>query len=389
MFERFTNTARRIVVLSQEEARRLNHNYIGTEHLLLALLNPDTGSPAQQDEGADIPQRVLGDLGMSLADTRHEIIGIVGLGKRAPDGHIPFTPRAKKSLEYSLREALALKNNYIGSQHILLGLIQEGTGVAAQVMTAHAGDLLRVRLTVLDLAPRGRDEEHEDQPASGRRGRGRAVRVARALRLGELGVPGPFGRPAPGAAGRAAEAEEAEEDLHTTPAAGASLQEAARLAGSAPIGSHHLLLAALADPNAAAARTLAGLGLDLDRARTALAAADLSGTSDESPRDAGRRQMSVTEIDGGVVVRATDEVLVGLAREALRAVGDPESGGAIYGDQAIGASLGDVWQALHDSLADIRLRAGGVAAPEAADEADGPDAADEADGPAAAESGDE
>jgi ATP-dependent Clp protease ATP-binding subunit ClpA len=334
MFERFTNSARRVVVLSQEEARRLKHNYIGTEHILLALLARDSG----------IPVRVLEAYGMSVPDTRQEVIDIVGLGKRPPEGHIPFTPRAKKVLELSLREALELKSEHIGPEHLLLGLIREGSGVAAQVIKAHTEDLLPVRLAVLDLLA-----GTPQSAATGSWLRRRSVRLARALLRGEEEE-----------GGAPAEPEELSEheELRTTPAGDASLHEATRLAGAEPVGSHHLLLAALSDPNAAGARTLAGLGVDLDQARAALRSADVSGTSDESPATAGRRQMTVSVLDSGVVLRATDEEIVSLARAALMAAGDQDTG-AIRGDQPASVSLGAVWEALRDSLADIRYRASG------------------------------
>src|SRR5690348_15470044 len=129
MFERFTGRARHVVVLAQEEARRLGHNYIGTEHILLGLFGEPDG----------VAGRVLVGFGMSLESTRSEVTAIVSAGTRAPSGHIPFTPRAKKVLELSLREALHLQHNYIGTEHILLGLIREGDGVAAQVLLQHAG----------------------------------------------------------------------------------------------------------------------------------------------------------------------------------------------------------------------------------------------------------
>ena len=139
MFERFTDRARRVVVLAQEEARRLNHNYIGTEHLLLGL--------TQEQEG--VAGRTLAKLDISLDAVRSEVSELIGVGQAAPTGHIPFTPRAKKVLELSLREALQLGHNYIGTEHILLGLIREGEGVAAQVMQKLGADLDRVRQTVI------------------------------------------------------------------------------------------------------------------------------------------------------------------------------------------------------------------------------------------------
>jgi len=141
MFERFTDRARRVVVLAQEEARHLDHNYIGTEHILLGLIH----------EGEGVAARALTALGISLEAVRSEVVEIVGHGDEAPTGHIPFTPRAKKVLELSLREALALSHNYIGTEHILLGLIREGEGVAAQVLVKEGGSLDRVRQQVIQI----------------------------------------------------------------------------------------------------------------------------------------------------------------------------------------------------------------------------------------------
>ena len=141
MFERFTDRARRVVVLAQEEARMLNHNYIGTEHILLGLIH----------EGEGVASKALEQLGVSLDAVREQVQEIIGQGQQAPTGHIPFTPRAKKVLELSLREALQLGHNYIGTEHILLGLIREGEGVAAQVLVKLGADLARVRQTVIQL----------------------------------------------------------------------------------------------------------------------------------------------------------------------------------------------------------------------------------------------
>ncbi|MGW1678418.1 ATP-dependent Clp protease ATP-binding subunit [Saccharopolyspora sp. NPDC002376] len=141
MFERFTDRARRVVVLAQEEARMLNHNYIGTEHILLGLIH----------EGEGVAAKALESLGIALEGVRQQVEEIIGQGQQAPSGHIPFTPRAKKVLELSLREALQLGHNYIGTEHILLGLIREGEGVAAQVLVKLGADLNRVRQQVLQL----------------------------------------------------------------------------------------------------------------------------------------------------------------------------------------------------------------------------------------------
>ncbi|HEU5003591.1 MAG TPA: ATP-dependent Clp protease ATP-binding subunit [Actinomycetota bacterium] len=141
MFERFTDRARRVVVLAQEEARLLNHNYIGTEHILLGLIS----------EGEGVAAKALESLGISLEAVRQQVEEIIGTGSSSPQGHIPFTPRAKKVLELSLREALQLGHNYIGTEHILLGLIREGEGVAAQVLQKLGADLGRVRQQVIQL----------------------------------------------------------------------------------------------------------------------------------------------------------------------------------------------------------------------------------------------
>ncbi|MEO7059293.1 MAG: ATP-dependent Clp protease ATP-binding subunit, partial [Lapillicoccus sp.] len=141
MFERFTDRARRVVVLAQEEARMLNHNYIGTEHILLGLIH----------EGEGLAAKALENLDISLGAVREQVQDIIGQGQQAPTGHIPFTPRAKKVLEYSLREGLQLGHTYIGTEHILLGLIREGEGVAAQVLVKLGADLNKVRQQVIQL----------------------------------------------------------------------------------------------------------------------------------------------------------------------------------------------------------------------------------------------
>jgi ATP-dependent Clp protease ATP-binding subunit ClpC len=161
VFERFTDRARRVVVLAQEEARLLNHNYIGTEHILLGLLNEGEGIAAQALESLDI----------NLASVRDEVVKIIGQGQQSPSGHIPFTPRAKKVLELSLREALQLGHNYIGTEHILLGLIREGEGVAAQVLQQLGAELQKVRQTVIQLlsGPGGSEEQSPKGAGAGGR----------------------------------------------------------------------------------------------------------------------------------------------------------------------------------------------------------------------------
>jgi ATP-dependent Clp protease ATP-binding subunit ClpA len=342
MFERFTANARRAIVTAQEEARELNHNYIGTEHILLALLRRPEAPPNQEDGVASV---ILEEFGMSRDGVREEVIDTVGIGKgKAKTGHIPFTPRAKKVLELALREALQLHHTYIGTEHVLLGLIREGEGVAAQIMREH-GDLLAIRAAALDRMPAGDAEEGALAAATGS-----------LLRRVRSRLAGPRDGDTVGA----------------TPATDATLTEAARLAGGSPVGSHHLLLAALADPNSAAARTLASLGVDLDRARESLRTADVTGTSDEPPEEAGRRQMSVQVTEETLTVVTVDPVLVAAGKAALKAVnggGSGESGSAgqpgkagaddaatttvIRGDHPAAASLAGVWLELRNSLGKI------------------------------------
>ena len=161
MFERFTDRARRVVVLAQEEARMLSHNYIGTEHILLGLIH----------EGEGVAAKALESLDISLEAVRAQVEEIIGQGQQAPSGHIPFTPRAKKVLELSLREALQLGHSYIGTEHILLGLIREGEGVAAQVLQKLGADLNRVRQQVIQLLSgfQGKESAAAGAPSPGRR----------------------------------------------------------------------------------------------------------------------------------------------------------------------------------------------------------------------------
>jgi ATP-dependent Clp protease ATP-binding subunit ClpA len=315
MFERFTDRARRVVVIAQEEARGLQHNYIGTEHVLLGLLAVRGG----------VASKVLERLGMSHEAVREEVVERVGTGSATISGHIPFTPRAKKTLELSLREALQLQHNYIGTEHILLGLMREAEGVGAQIITAHGGSLDGLRQAVVEILP-----------AASRHGAGQ-----RWLR---------------GLGGAAGEAEG--EELTVTPAGEASVSGAVRLAGTRPVGSHHLLLAALDDPDSAAARTLVSLGIDLDQAREALRTVDVTGTSDEQPEERGRRQMVLRVSDSSLTIEATDADIIKAAKAAAEALGDQaDPPGTIRGDRPDSVTLGSVWLALNASLENIRRRA--------------------------------
>jgi len=360
MFERFTNKARHVVVLSQEEARLLNHNYIGTEHILLGLLG----------EPESIGGQVLASFGITLEGVREEVVDMIGRGKSTPTGHIPFTPRAKKTLELSLREALSIKHNYIGTEHILLGLIREGDGVAVQILRQHA-DLLEIRAAVLNAV----SAVYSGEEGEGSEETNAVLRWLR-QRLTRHGASLPF-HPDVASAVPA---------TRGTPAVEAALQQAARLAGPLPVGSHHLLLAALEDVNSAASSALASLGVDIDELRERLRAAKVKGTSDEQPEQAGRRQMAIEVSDEMLHVVLTDPVIVAAGKEALRAVNaraaatakkaaaegaggegageefsDGESSGeeaesasatsnVIRGDLPAAAGLADVWLDLHTTL---------------------------------------
>jgi ATP-dependent Clp protease ATP-binding subunit ClpC len=345
MFERFTSRARHTVVLAQEEARLLNHNYIGTEHLLLGLLG----------EPESVAGTVLASFDLTREGAREEVAAVVGPGKKAPSGHIPFTPRAKKTLELSLREALALGHNYIGTEHILLGLIRESDGIAAQVLSTH-GDLVEIRAAVLEAAPAAAASGGEDADDE-------ANAVLRWLRHR-------LGRRLTTAVAIAPELPYADAPARGTPAVEAALAEAARLAGPLPVGSHHLLLASIDDPHSAASSTLAALGVDLDVLRTRLRDARLTGTSDEPPEQAGRRQMAVEVSSELLRIVLTDPLIVSAGRRALRAVnasakaeGQPDAANrVIRGDLPGAAGLATVWQDLHETL--LRLAEAAPADPE-------------------------
>jgi ATP-dependent Clp protease ATP-binding subunit ClpA len=372
MFERFTQRARHVIVLAQEEARLLSHNYIGTEHILLGLLG----------EPESVAGTVLARFGLTRDPVREEVKAKVGRGKKAPTSHIPFTPRAKKTLELSLREALAIKHNYIGTEHILLGLIREAEGVAAQILGEHA-DLAEIRAAVLEaVSTLGPGEAVEaDDPGEGMEETNAVLRWLRS-RLSRHGsaVSVPFRPEMMTRGGRR---------VAGSPAVEAALQQAARLAGPMPVGSHHLLLAALDDSNSAASWALASLGVDRDELREKLLAADIAGTSDEQPEQAGRRQMAV-EVSGEMLrIVLTDPLIVEAGNEALRAVnaraaaaetvqaagtgeaaGNAEAGSVggsvIRGDHPAAAGLATVWLELRKTLTTLATLSTGRPAGEAA-----------------------
>jgi ATP-dependent Clp protease ATP-binding subunit ClpC len=347
MFERFTNRARHVVVLAQEEARLLNHNYIGTEHILLGLLG----------EPESIGGKVLGEFGITQDIGREDVLQRVGRGKSLQSGHIPFTPRAKKTLELSLREALSLGHNYIGTEHILLGLIREGEGVAYQILADRTdlGSLREAVIRAVPLVPPAEDETPDETNAVLRWLRSRLTRHSASV---------PF-RP---------ETLTVEPATRGTPPVEAALKQAAQLAGPLPVGSHHLLLAALADTESAASSALSSLGVDLGELRAKLQSANVAGTSDELPQEAGRRQMAVEVSDEILTLVFTDPVIVKAGKDALRfvradkgearegesgegtapaageAAGASVTSGVIRGSYPTAAGLADVWLELRKTL---------------------------------------
>ncbi len=305
MFERFTDRARRVVVLAQEEARLLGHNWIGTEHLLLGLIS----------EGDGVAAKVLVKLGISTEAVRAKVESIIGEGgKEPPTGHIPFTPRSKKVLELSLREALALGHNYIGTEHVLLGLLREGQGLAAQVLVNLGADLSVVRQSVI-------------QELSGYKTRG-----------------GPGGPGAPFL------------PAHETPALARSRVEARRLAGSRAVGSHHQLLAMLGDMQSLATKALAELGVTREAVEEQLGKLDPAGTSDETPEEAGARRIGLRvegklltlEIDDPDLAESLEKAMTGRKVRIIRGT-DPE---------AEAAGFPNLWSAVSRTVDDLSRRLG-------------------------------
>ncbi len=310
MFERFTQPARQSVVGAQDEARRLDHDYIGTEHLLLGLLRePDT-----------IAARVLHQLGVSLEGARGDVEAIVGRGAETPSGHIPFTPRAKKTLELSLREALGLGHNYIGTEHILLGLLREGGGVAVMALGRRGVTPERIRPLVqveLDRAGAG--------PAPGR---GRPTGLATTRR---------------------------------TAGAEAVIATAEQLAAPGPVGSHHLLEAMALVDDSLASGALRALGVEAETLAGKIDELGTEGTSDSSPEDTAARQMEVRAGDDELTIVLRDAATVELGRSLAAAIGNPVTGGGPAGSPLVG-----LWQATLTALQQLLDRVEPVEEPEPA-----------------------
>jgi ATP-dependent Clp protease ATP-binding subunit ClpA len=311
VFERFTDRARRVVVLAQEESRLLNHDFIGTEHILLGLIH----------EGEGVAAQALGALGIRLDAVRARVEETVGQGESTPSGHIPFTPRAKKVLELSLREALQFGHNYIGTEHILLGLIREGEGVAATVLVGLGADLERVRAKVVELL-------------SGRSGAG-APELITDPRSGAsfLATPaaGPsrFGRTGPEFV-RSGLDRLLVRRLTVGSRRVLLLAESEALRpGHFSVGPEHLLLGLLAEGEGDAATALARVGIDLDAARAraeqTLGRRTLTGAAarvefDDAALDALERAL-VEALSAGREAIDTADLLRGLVQQAERGVG--------------------------------------------------------------------
>jgi ATP-dependent Clp protease ATP-binding subunit ClpA len=297
MFERFTDRARASVVLAQDQARRLHHEHIGTEHLLLGLLAETDGVAA----------KVLDAMGVRIAAVEADVVAIIGRGEAEPSGHIPFTPRAKKVLELSLREALQLGHAHIGTEHILLGLVREGEGVAAEVLVKYEGITLDAARDRVLAHIRGTGPERPGSTPSAR-----------------------------------------------TPAATEILHAAEQLAGSAPVGSHHLLQALLEAEGSMAANALASLGINRQVVGATLGELRLEDTTDVTPEEAAARQMEL-RVDG-------DEVHI--------VVGDPATvergklvvglaGGAVKGEGTHTAVFIPIWSEVRNSLARLEAALSG------------------------------
>ncbi len=244
MFERFTERARQVVVLAQEEARTLKHNWIGTEHILLGLLREEEGLAAS----------VLESLGVALERVRADVVAIVGCGEDVTADQIPFTPRAKKLLELALQEALILRHTHLGTEHILLGLVRENQGVASRVLLDLGADAQKIRETVLQSLPRPNNEKKREvrQPADAL-ARAEAVRRARRAGVARSAAP-------------------------TTPpsfaqALARALEQAAVAAGARPLDAGDLLLALLEQPDGLIASALAETDIDVGALHEAIEAA--------------------------------------------------------------------------------------------------------------------
>ncbi len=275
MFERFTNRARRVLVLAQEEAALLDHGFIGTEHVLLGLLH----------EGEGVAAKALTELGLDLDAVRARVEATISRGEPGKSKKkAPFTPRAKKVLELSLRAALDLGHNYIGTEHLLIGLVNEGEGVASQVLVEAGLDAEKVRAKVIELL-----KGYTSSPSA----------------------------PAVGPSSR------------STPAGTAVPAKALEHAGPAPLATQHYLLALFDDPQSLGARVLASLGVTRAAVVDRIAFMGVSGTTDEMPRPpdpSGRFHLALGD---DFTLRIDDPALAAEVRATIRQVGDRGEAGEL------------------------------------------------------------
>jgi ATP-dependent Clp protease ATP-binding subunit ClpA len=292
-FEKFTVKARQVVVAAQEEARLLKHNHIGTEHILLALLDaPDS-----------VAAKVLHQLGYDKPSAQVDIAAVVEPGTANRSGHIPFTPRAKKTLELALREATQLHHNYIGTEHILLALVREGEGVGAKVLAGRISPISKIRAAVLASVDGSQDVT--TSPAS----------------------PWPAG----------------------TPATEDTVAGASALAGGAPVGSHHLLEAMLRAENSMAARVLRELGVDPDAVAAKIDELDPETTTDANPEETAARKMEIRLIDDEVHLILRDPTTVTIAKQVTEL-----SNGPIHGIGPVAGMFVPLWRSTNQLLLQIQ-----------------------------------
>ena len=289
-FERFTGKARQVVVAAQEQARLLKHSYIGTEHLLLGLLEVPDGTAA----------KVLHQLGYGREAAQIDIAAVVKPGTRELSGHIPFTPQAKKTLELALREAQRLHHHHVGTEHILLALVREGEGVGAKVLADRIHPVSRIRTAVLASVEGAQDT------ASG---------------------PWPSG----------------------TPATEDTLSTAGALAGGAPVGSHHLLEAMLRAENSMAARVLRELGVDPDAVAAKIDELDPETTTDANPEETAARKMEIRLVDDEVHLILRDPATVAAAKRVTEL-----SGGPIQGVGPVAGLFLPLWRSVDQLLQQIQ-----------------------------------